>query len=282
MNRFQGTRLLALAASGWMVSCTVGKDGASGAPGVPCNGCVNSASLAPGAVTGAAIQDGAIQTPQLGAKSVTGAIIADATITSTNIANATIGGANIDPTTTVNASSFTFSTPVGAVFFADPALCQRGESGIAPYQDVQTLHPIGNSFGPSVRISNLTAGVYSFYCPVMLRIPNGALGVTITSASMAYFDTSLNCLVGAELRSKIMASNSNGTVASTVFDGTSSSDFAFTVAGPTTKAFPAFSLPVSLVTLVWIRTIIQIQNPAASVEDCRYSGALIGYTVDRP
>src|SRR5947207_1258377 len=82
-----------IAASASMTACTVGKDGA---PGVPCTGCVTTTSLSPGAVTGAAIQDGAIQTPQLGAKSVTGAIIADATI----------AGTNIDPTATIDAASF--------------------------------------------------------------------------------------------------------------------------------------------------------------------------------
>ena len=270
MNRFSiGSALLAIAASASMTACTVGKDGA---PGVPCTGCVTTTSLSPGAVTGAAIQDGAIQTPQLGAKSVTGAIIADATIT----------GTNIDPTATIDAASFTFSSPVVNLYFADPALCQRAESGMAPYQDIQAVHPTGNAFGPSIRISNVAAGTYSFYCPISLRVPNGAPSVTITGATMAFVDASTNCLVSAEIRSNVMTTNNFGVAASTLFDGASGTDYAFTTANNATKAFPACTLSVNPLTLVWVHATIQIQNPVATPEDCRYSGVLLSYSVDRP
>ena len=243
MNRLSiGSVLFALIAATSLASCTVGHDGAQGAPGVPCAGCVDATSLAANAVT----------------------------------------GASIDPSTTLNAASFTFSSPVTNLYFADPTLCQRAESGIAPYQDIQVLHPTGNSFGPSLRISNTAAGTYSLYCPISLHIPNGAASVTITGATMAFYDGSTNCLVNAELRTKIMTTASFGVAASTVFDGASATDFAFTTTSASTKAFPTFSLAVGPLTLVWVHATIQIQNVAAATEDCRYSGVVLSYDVDRP
>jgi hypothetical protein len=243
LNRFSaGSVLLALAASASMVSCTVGKDGTPGAPGVPCTGCVDASSLSTGAVT----------------------------------------GASVDPTTTINAASFTFSSPVTNLFFADPALCQRADGAVAPYQDVQAVHPTGNAFGPSIRVSNTTAGTYGFYCPISLHVPNGAPSLTITGATMAFVDPSTNCLVSAEIRSKLMTTNSFGVAASTLFDGASSSDYAFTASNNATKAFPTFTLSVNPLTLVWVHATIQIQSTVATVEDCRYSGVVLSYDVDRP
>jgi hypothetical protein len=203
-------------------------------------------------------------------------------VDATSLSANAVTGASIDPTTSINAAEFTFSSPVTNLYFADPTLCQRAEGNIAPYQDLQAVHPTGNSFGPSIRISNLAAGTYSLYCPVSIRVPNGAPSVTITGATMAFFDGSTNCLVSAELRSKIVTSASFGVAASTVNDGASATDFAFTTTTASTKAFPSFTLSVNALSLVWVHAVIQIQNPAASIEDCRYSGVLLAYDVDRP
>jgi hypothetical protein len=113
-------------------------------------------------------------------------------------------------------------------------------------------------------------------------VPNGAASLTITGATMAFVDPSTNCLVGAEIRSKLATTNSFGVAAAGVFDGASSTDYAFTAANNATKAFPTFSLAVNPLSVVWVHAIIQIQSTVASVEDCRYSGVLLSYDVDRP
>jgi hypothetical protein len=290
------------------LACTVGKDGKQGDPGVPCSGCVNSASLAPGAVSSAALGDGVVKTPNIGAKAVTGAQIADgavdavqladAAVTSakvadgsilanhlgagvisgSNIAAGTIAGSNITPSTTITAGAYRLNTPLVRQIFADPVMCQR-TFGPA-YQDVATDHPPSNFFGPSVEITNTAAGSYEFYCAVPLARDSGA-SITIVAASMGFFDASTNCLVSADLRSKVFGASSTGTVMSTVFDGADGTDFAFTASGPQVKLFPAFApVVVPANSLLFLRAQISIQALGAS--GCRYSGATIAYTTDRP
>ena len=174
MNRDIKGFLVVVVASA--LACTVGKDGKQGDPGVPCSGCVNSASLAPGAVGSTALGDGVVHTSNIAAQAVTGAQIADGAIlanhlgagviSSTNIAAGTIAGSNINPTTTVTAAGYRFNAPLLRQVFADPVFCQR-PSG-APYQDMATDNAPVNLFGPSVEITNTNAGTYDFYCSVPL------------------------------------------------------------------------------------------------------------------
>jgi len=280
------------------LACTVGKDGKQGDPGVPCSGCVNSASLAagavgsaalaPGAVGNAALGDGVVQTANIAAQAVTGAQIADGAIlanhlgtgviSSTNIAAGTIAGSNINPATTVTAAAYRFNAPLLRQIFADPVMCQR-TSGL-PYQDVATDHPTANFFGPSVEITNTNAGTYDFYCAVPFPRDSGA-SITVVAASMGYFDASTNCLVGADLRTKVFGTSSLGTVIGSVFDGVDGNDFAFTASGPQVKLFPAFT-PVVVAANSFLFLHAQISIQALGASGCRYSGVTIAYTTDRP
>ena len=60
-----------------LAACKVGDDGKQGPAGVPCAGCVDSASLAAGAVNSTALGDGVVKTQNIAAHAVTGAQIAD-------------------------------------------------------------------------------------------------------------------------------------------------------------------------------------------------------------
>jgi hypothetical protein len=271
VKRICGAAVSAIAAAA-LSSCTVGSPG-------PCNGCIDSASVAPGAigagalqdgavgssaiaagsVTSSAIADGAIGTTQLASGAVTGANIAAATITGANIGTATIAGTNIDPTTTIDATAFTYATPVTRAAIADPTLCQRVGSNIAPYQDLGVLHPapsgggavgpVGTAGGPSLLVATGAAGTYELYCPVQLDIPSG--GTTrITSASMAFVDNSDQCLVAASLNVRdIWGASNNGTAVANVFSGTGAGDFISKPGGPTNKGFTPAGLPYTVTAL---------------------------------
>ncbi len=300
-----------------------GPTGATGAPGVPCAGCVTSASIAPGAVGKLQIADGGVTAPALAVGAVTAPAIAPGAVTSAaigdnavrstaivpgavgptqiaaggvasaniaagavgsaQIASSSVTGANIDPATTITASGFAFTAPVAGSYFANPAECQRGLSPAAPYQDMQVVHPPANPYGPSIVISNLAAGVYEMLCPVNLQAPPGAT-LTITGATLLFFDGSTNCLVAAQLRTKVLGANDVGTIIATQYDGANSTDFAFTVPLPASKPFPAFTpFTVTSSTLFWVNAFIQLQAAAAFAEtNCRYSGVTVTYTLDRP
>jgi hypothetical protein len=146
-------------------------------------------------------------------------------------------------------------------------------------QDVGTQDFPANIFGPSVTITNTAAGNYDFFCAVPVPVPPGAT-LTVTGATMAYSDFSANCLVSAELRTKPFG-GADGTSISTVYDGTSATDFAYAGGGPLTKAFPAFTpFALSNSTILYVHAAINVA--AAGGGDCRYSGARITYTIDRP
>jgi hypothetical protein len=167
---------------------------------------------------------------------------------------------------------------VSGTYFASPTECQRW--GSVPYLDTATEHPPFNSYGPSIRISNTAAGSYEFYCPVSITVPPGTTALTLTGATMAFFDNSTNCRVAAALHTKAFGTNAGGTLQALVYDGASASDFAFTSPGPTTKAFVPFNATLSPDALIFVRATIE--NQASSGGDCRYSGVQINYTVDRP
>jgi hypothetical protein len=203
-----------------------------------------------------------------------------------NIAAATITAANIDPTTSlavnsVTSGDFVYSSAIAGAYIAPPTACHRGVNG-GVLQDVGVADYPANYFGPSIWITNTAAGGYDFFCPISVPVPAGAT-LTVTGASMAFADFSTNCLVGAELRTKLFGSADNYTGASisTVYDGANSADFAFQSTGPQTKAFPAFTpFVVSNSTILFVHAFINLTATASS--DCRYSGTRITYTIDRP
>jgi hypothetical protein len=258
-------------------------------------GAVTAAAIAPGAVTSAAIGDnavrstaivpGAVGPTQIAAGGVATANIAAGAVGTAQIASGAVTGANIDPATTITATGFAFTAPVAGSYFATPLECQRGVSVAAPYQDMQVVHPPGNPFGPSIIISNLAAGVYEMFCPVNLQASPGAT-LTITGASLQYFDGSANCLVAAQLRTKTLATSDSGTIIATQYDGTTATDFGWMSPGslPSSKPFPAFTaFTVTSSTLFWVNAFIQLQAAAGFAEvNCRYSGVTIAYTLDRP
>jgi hypothetical protein len=295
VKRISGAALAAIAAAS-LSSCTVGSTG-------PCNGCIDSTSVAAGAISSAAIQngavtsaviaDGAVGTPQLAAGAVTAANIAAGSVGSAALAANAVTGASIDPTTTITAAQYSLSTPAVRIALADPTLCQRvagGSSNIAPFQDLVVMHPAptsgsaigpgGNTSGPSLLISNSSANKYEVYCPVPLNVPFGGT-IKVVSASIAYTDTSAQCLIGASLNMKDWSSTNAGTIISSVFNGSSSSDYAFVGAG--TKPFPTFTaVTVTAVSNVFVTALIDITSTVLSPPaDCRYGGVAVVYTVDR-
>jgi hypothetical protein len=264
-----------------------------GSPG-PCNGCIDSNSVAPGAIGAGALQIGAVDSTAIADGAVGTAQLASGAVTDANIASGTITGASIDPTTTINAALFTYSSPVTRLALADPTLCQRVGTNIPPYQDVGALHPApgsggaigpaGTAGGPSLVITNGAVGAYEFYCPVQLDIPTS--GTTrITGASLALVDNSSQCLVGASLNVRdIWGSQNLGTVVATAFSGSNGSDFA-SMPGPKTQGFTSIALPYTISALgqVFVTALIQINSTVVSPPaDCRYNGVLVAYTVDRP
>jgi trimeric autotransporter adhesin len=295
VKRICGAAFSAIAAAA-LSSCTVGSPG-------PCNGCIDSASVAPGAISADALQNGAVDSNAIAAGSVTSAAIADGAVgtaqlasgavTGANIAAGTITGANIDPTTTIDATAFTYATPVTRLAIADPTLCQRVGSNIAPYQDLGVMHPapsgggavgpVGTAGGPSLVVATGAAGTYELYCPVQLDVPSG--GTTrITSASMAFVDNSDQCLVAASLNVRdIWGASNNGTAVANVFSGTGAGDFTSKPGGPTSKGFTAAGLPYTVTALaqVFVTAVIQVNTALTNPPDCRYSGVVVAYTVDR-
>lgn len=214
-------------------------------------------------------------------ESVTPGTWACGTVDSIQITDGTIQGADINTGTTITAANFLYTKPVAGKFFADPSLCVRGEGATDPHLEMQVVNPTANSYGPSVRISNTALGTYDYYCPVPLQIPPGAT-LTLTGATMAYYDGSTTCLLGADLRVKTFGASSLGTVVSTVYDGASSADYAYTSSGlPAKKAFPAFSRVLANDGVLWVHAF-QVNGAAGGSIECRYSGVLLDYTVDRP
>ena len=222
---------------------------------------------------------------------MTGATIADATVTGANIASGTINGSNINPLTTITAGGFVYPIAQAKFAFADPTWCQRANSGtgpggsVPPYQDVAVLHPEVNAFGPSVQITNFAQARYSFHCPVTLPLSPGQTA-RLVGATMAFSDLSSLCFVGAQLRTKDYGTNGNGTiVAGPVFSGTGATDYATVTSQTQTKVY-TFASPtgvaVNALTMVSIEAFVDITSGAVGVTDCRYSGTLLTYTVDRP
>ena len=180
----------------------------------------------------------------------------------------------------MQAGGFRFSTPVAGKLIAHSNWCTRATAGGDPNLDTGVSNPPSNSYGPSIISTQvLASSSTSWYCPVDVNAPPGSV-LTITGATLNYFDFSPNCRVQADLRYKQFGTASGGFVASTVYSGTDATDFASTVSSPTLKAFPAFSLVVPGDRQVWINATIAFS--AAGGGDCRYSGVLIDYTVDRP
>jgi hypothetical protein len=187
-------------------------------------------------------------------------------------------GTALDVTGTVRATNFSFASPVSTSVIAHPTWCTRALSSADPHLDTEVVNP-PNAFGPS--ISSVAEGpntTLNFVCPVNIYVPSGAT-VTLTGGSMAYYDGAATCRVSAEIRSKTFGTSSSGAIASTVFDGTDATDFAAT-GGPTTAAFPAFTLTVAANTVVWIHATVAYNTTGGG--DCRYSGAILNYTIDRP
>jgi hypothetical protein len=288
VKRICGAALAAIAAAA-LSSCTVGSPG-------PCNGCIDSNSVAPGAIGSGALQAGAVDGTAIADGAVGTAQLASGAVTGANIAASTITGANIDPTTTINAAAYTLSSLALRIAIVDPTSCQRVGStagtSIAPYQDIGVLHPApgsggaigpaGTPGGPSLVITNASAGAYEFYCPVSLNVPVG--GTTeIVSASMAYTDTSALCAVSATLNVRDWGSTSLGTIVATAFSGSNASDIAPTPGSALKTNFTSVALPatVTAVSHVFVTGLIQVGSGAVTAPDCRFGGVAIGYTVDR-
>lgn len=179
----------------------------------------------------------------------------------------------------VQAGGFRFATPQAGRVISHPSSCVRVTG--APSQDTVNSNPPTNAFGPSI-VSNsvLANSMTDWYCPIDIRAAPGAT-ITITGATLSFYDSSSTCRIQAELRWKQFGSMDFGTIVSTVYSGTGPADFASTVGLPATKAFPNFAgLPVPGDRMVWINAIIAFN--AAGGGDCRYSGVLIDYTTDRP
>lgn len=209
-----------------------------------------------------------------------------ATTTALNTGLATkVNKAGDTMTGTLTAPGFAYSSPVAGQVIALPNTCIAGNgSNIAMHQDMLSNTQPNNSLGPS--ISSAASGpnqTRSFFCPIPLHVPPGA-AVTITGATLKYTDNGVNCRVQAEIRHRLFStSNDFGTVVSTVFNGADATDFAFTGPGgfvTGTKAFPAFTLAVPSNRIVWVNATIAFN--ATGGGDCRYSGVLVDYTVDRP
>ena len=186
----------------------------------------------------------------------------------------------LDVVGTVQATDFVYATPVAGQAIQNPADCVRGLSNAAPDQETEVVNPPGNAFGPSISLNSPTANLTAnWYCKLDLPIPAGST-FTITGATLASSDFSANCRVQAEIRHKLFGTSSGGTILSTVTNGASASDLAFT-GGPVTKAFPAFSsLVVASNRIVWINATIE--QTSVGPNDCRYSGVLVDYTVSKP
>jgi hypothetical protein len=185
----------------------------------------------------------------------------------------------------VTASSFTYSTPVAGQVIASPTACVRALAGGAdPDQNTGVVNPPINALGPSIDVAGgVVSTAYQWHCPVPINVPPGAT-VTITGATFAYVDsnstTGMNCRVQADLVYKTFGSTDFGTTVASVYSGTDANDFATTGSG--TKAFPAFpAVNVPSNRHVFILATIA-NNATAANGDCRYSGVLIDYTVNRP
>ena len=253
-------------------------------------GSVTASKLVPGAVGAAALAAGAVISAKIAPGAVAGSNIAAATITGANVATGTLVGANIDPTTSltvnsVTSSDFVFTTPVAGAYIALPTECHRGIGSGPALLDVGVVNYPQNTFGPSVAITNTSGGNYNFFCPIPVPVPPGAT-ITVTGATMVFYDASANCLISAELRTKLFGGNDSGGGVSiaTVYDGTSATDFAFTAVAsvaPSTKSYPAFTpFTVTNSTVLYVNAAINFA--AAGGGDCRYNGTRITYTLDRP
>ena len=203
--------------------------------------------------------------------------------TTATAVNGKVNKAGDTMTGTLTAPDFAYSTPMAGQVIAVPNSCIRAASfgsQTPVYFEMGSATPPGNVFGPSVySISTLANLVFDYFCPIPLQVPPGA-AVTITGATLAYFDSGVNCRTQAEVRHKTFGASDAGTIVSTVHDGADATDFAFVSGGPATKAFPAFTLAVPLNRVVWINATIAFN--AIGGGDCRYSGVLVDYTVSKP
>lgn len=222
-----------------------------------------------GSVSGTNIADGAIATADLANGAVTGAKIASATIT----------GANVNTGTTLTAADFVYSTPKTGWVIVDALSCRRGGSGTAIDQDMIVFTPPANAFSPTVSVSATAVGGYDFYCPVQVQVPPGA-SLTITGGEVFMYDSGGSCLLSGTLSYKPFGQSSFGTDVATVYSGTNSSDYTFS-AGFSVKTLPAISLAVGTATQVYLQGTISL-NAAGSATSCRFGGARLSYTVDRP
>jgi hypothetical protein len=196
--------------------------------------------------------------------------------TTLSVAAGGVTGAMINSGTTIVAANFQYNVPRAGKVFADPTHCTRGTSYGLPYADLAVVSPPGNILGPGIGLDPASAiGNYRLYCPVSLPIPAGG-SVTVTGATLGYFDFTANCLVGAELRVKPTISFNGGTLLSTVYDGTGASDYAPTVTTASTKAFPSLTaFTVNEDQTLWVSAILD--KNALGSQDCRYLGATINY-----
>ncbi|HEV8358930.1 MAG TPA: hypothetical protein VGR28_00595 [Candidatus Thermoplasmatota archaeon] len=205
--------------------------------------------------------------------------IATGGVSTAMLANNAVTGAKIDPATTITASGFVYNTPETGRVFADPVLCQRGVSGGDPHADMQVYNLPGNVYTGIALTSAAAAGNYKFYCPVPLPHPPGAT-VTVTAATLGHGDFATGCLVGAELHTRTIWFGGVGTLVSTVYSGSSSSDYLSAAGSPVPKAFPAFTaFTVGEDQQVWVTAIIDRTTTGGT--DCRYLGAKVDYTIDR-
>lgn len=190
----------------------------------------------------------------------------------------------------LTAPDFTYSTPKVGQVIALPNTCMR----ILPvtgtsinnfmHLEMGSVSPgsssAGNSWGPSINTTNPGVNqTFRYFCPIPLQVPAGA-AVTITGATLGYVDQGFTCRVQAELKSKPFGISSSGTGASVVYSGINETDFTAADPGPQTKAFPSFTLDVPSDLVVWVEAIIA--SDAGGGGDCRYSGVLVDYAVNKP
>ena len=183
----------------------------------------------------------------------------------------------------VTAPNFLYSAPRSGRVFADPAHCQRAVGFEAPYKDAVVYHPPANGLGPAIGAGTSAAGEHKFYCPVPLQVPPGAT-LTITGADVQLLDYNATCYAAAKLRTKPFGATSIGSEHASVYSGTGSSDYASTSADPfgrVNRQFTGLSVGVSPSTVVFIEAI-HANAPTGGASECRYNGAVIDYTVDRP
>lgn len=185
-----------------------------------------------------------------------------------------------DTSGNLTSADFIYSSAKSGAIFADPAECVIGDSGVDPDLNLYVVNPPVNYYSPSMRIAIPAASTtYNMYCPVHIQIPPGA-AFTLTGGSLAFYDGSANCLVGAEIRTKTFGTSSIGTVLSSAWSGTSSTDYASIPGGPTTSAFTAISSAINDSTIVWINGIIGWSSTTTGA--CFYSGVRLTYTVSKP